>query len=145
MDFFAADEAVRALYERAVSDGARLTVYLEGDTGMAKGGCALLSFRSHSDPSPTLIVGEVLWRLGSQGYATVSLPFLPWIMKRGLTADALREPDTLRRASREWQQDFASLVDREARGASGRPVRGDFFGCSWPVTNIGVSCRVCCL
>ncbi len=72
--------------------------------------------------SRTAAQGELLWRLGSQGYATASLPFVPWMLKRGFAADGLADAATLRRASAEWQQEFDQLVERTARGATGRPV-----------------------
>ncbi len=37
VNFFSADEQLRARYERALGRETRLTVFLEGDTGLGKG------------------------------------------------------------------------------------------------------------
>lgn len=88
---FRCNDGIRLLYENAMEKGQRIAICLEGDVGTAK--------------------GQVLWRLQSQGYQTVALPFVDWLQRERVAVDQLKESaDLLVRCSEKWQDELDSLI-----------------------------------
>jgi hypothetical protein len=96
---FRRDKQLAARYLQALESGTRLRVCLEGDSGHGK--------------------GEMLARLGGQGYATSQLPFVPWLVSRGVASSSLTDEE-LARLSREWQAAWHARVEQDAAAKTGR-------------------------
>lgn len=88
---FRCNDTIRHRYEEALRTGKKLAICLEGDAGTAK--------------------GQVLWRLQSQGYQTIALPFVNWLEREKVSVEQLRgAPDVLVRYSEKWQEELDELI-----------------------------------
>jgi hypothetical protein len=93
-EFFRTNEILKAAYNKALTQGERLVVCLEGEVGSGK--------------------RDMLWRLQKQGYLTYGLPFVEFMVGRrleSLTADA----------SLRWQKEFNTGMMEAMQSKEKRP------------------------
>lgn len=117
-EFFHVNEEMKRVYNLALERKERAFVFLDGDVGLGK--------------------GDLIWRLSSQGYATFSHPFLPWLMKQRRQEQSNDDASSwakknLPRLSRQWQHDFSSSL-LKFNVQEGRP--GFLFVAQSPISSL---------